>query len=96
VVEQRFDKERLGRRNVDQRREQPLLLLAEMPNALVGEEAEEARSRSTSRGWIAAGGSTKPPRLHESVMMIVRERDERGVALHGPSRPAAGSKRCRA
>jgi hypothetical protein len=83
VVEQRLDKKLLGCRKVDQRGEQPLLFLAEMPNVLHGEEAEEARSRGASRGCITVGGSTKLPRLYESVMMIVREGDERGLALHG-------------
>ena len=54
-----------------------------MDTLFVPEELHEFPSRSKSSRSIPARGSTAQAHcLHESVVMVVRERDQSGVALH--------------
>jgi hypothetical protein len=59
-----------------EQREELLLLLAEVPARLVGEEAAEARRRGAP--LLLARGRRTPQlaRADEGVVVVVRERDE--------------------
>jgi hypothetical protein len=80
VLEQRLHDERarlLARRR---EREQLLFFLAEVRH---GHLREERRERSRCRDRIGAVcGATQAAGLYERVLMVVREMDQRGMALH--------------
>jgi hypothetical protein len=82
VLEQGAHKQLARLLVVGEKGEQPLLLLAEVPDRLAREEAEEARGRATAFLVGGVGRTAQPARLDEGVMVIVRERDEGRVAPH--------------
>ena len=63
-----------------------------MTNGLAGEETQETRCSLPPDGDVVLRGSAQLPSVHESAVMVVRERHERGVALHGADRFAASPK----
>jgi hypothetical protein len=81
VVDQGLDEERTRFVDVGDEREQLLLLGAEVPRRLGGEERPEGRDGAGGIG-IPLGRLPQPAGGDESVMVVVRERDQGGVALH--------------
>ena len=64
----------------EEKREELFFLIAKVDTLFVPEELHEfPGGREPSRS-IAVRGSTA--RLHESIVMVARERDQGGVALH--------------
>jgi len=74
---------RLHRDVPEEKREELLFLIAKVDTLFVPEELPKFRGRHKPSRSIAVRGSTVQPHcLHESVVMVARERDQGGVALH--------------
>ena len=77
--------ERLGRRPLfcGEQREDELFLVAEVAADLAGEDAPEPRGGGRQLRIVPVlGGAAQLARADERVVVVVRERHERGVALH--------------
>jgi hypothetical protein len=72
------------RRDVpEEKREELFFLIAKVDTLFVPEELHEFPGRGKSSRSISARGSTAQAHcLHESIVMVARERDQGGVALH--------------
>src|SRR6266542_1729239 len=72
------------RRDVpEEKREELFFLIAKVDTLFVPEELHEFPGRHEPSRSISVRGSTAQPQcLHESIVMVARERDQRGVALH--------------
>jgi hypothetical protein len=67
----------------EEEREQLFFLIAKMDTLFVPEELDEvAGRREPSRSISVRGTTAQPQRLYESIVMVARERDQGGVALH--------------
>jgi len=74
---------RLRRDVPEEKREELFFLIAKVDTLFVPEELPEVPGRGKASRSISARGSTAQPHcLHESSVMVVRERDQGGVALH--------------
>lgn len=83
VLEERLDEQLAGGAFlVGERREELLLLLAEVADRVGAEEAQEVFDGGAALGLVAFGRTAQPACLNEGVMVIVRERDEGGMTLH--------------
>src|SRR3990172_1513142 len=84
VLDACLAKESRLRRDVpEEKREELFFLIPQVNTLFVPEELHEVPGRSKPSRSIPARGSTAQPHcLHESVVMVVRERDRGGVALH--------------
>jgi hypothetical protein len=64
-------------------REELFFLIAKVDTLFVPEELPEFPGRhDPSRSIPVRGGTAQPQCLHESIVMVARERDQGGVALH--------------
>jgi hypothetical protein len=67
----------------EEKREELFFLIAKVDTFLVPEELPELPGRREPSRSIPGRGSTAQPHcLHESIVMVARERDQGGVALH--------------
>ena len=67
----------------EQKREELFFLVAKVDTLFVPEELHEFSGRREPSRSISVRGSTAQPQcLHESIVMVARERDQGGVALH--------------
>jgi hypothetical protein len=67
----------------EEKREELFFLITQVDTLLVPEELYEFPGRREPSRSIAVRGSTAQPHcLHESIVMVARERDQGGVALH--------------
>jgi len=67
----------------EEKREEHFFLIPKVDTLLVPEELHELPGRREPSRSISVRGSTAQPRcLHESIVMVARERDQGGVALH--------------
>jgi hypothetical protein len=74
---------RLRRDVSEEKREELFFLIAKVDTLLVPEELHEFPGRGQPSRSISVRGSTAQPQcLHESIVMVARERDQGGVALH--------------
>jgi hypothetical protein len=74
---------RLRRDVPEEKREELFFLVPKVGPLFVSEELPEFPGRRKPSRSISARGSTAQPQcLHESIVMVVRERDQGGVALH--------------
>jgi hypothetical protein len=74
---------RLRRDVPEEKREEFFFLIPKVDTLFVPEELAEFPGRSKPSRSISDRGSTAQPQcLHESVVMVARERDQGGVALH--------------
>ena len=74
---------RLRRDVPEEKREELFFLIAKVDTLFVPEELPEVPGRRKPSRSISVRGSTAQPHcLHESVVMVARERDQGGVALH--------------
>jgi hypothetical protein len=74
---------RLRRDVPEQKREELFFLIPKVDTLFVPEELHEFAGRCEPSRSISVRGSTAQPRcLNESIVMIARERDQGGVALH--------------
>jgi hypothetical protein len=74
---------RLRRDVPEEQREELFFLIAKVDTLFVPEELYELPGRGTSSSSITVRGSTAQPHcLHESIVVVARERDQGGVALH--------------
>ena len=74
---------RLQRDVPEEKREEPFFLIAEVDALFIPEELPEFPGRGKPSRSISVRGSTAQPHcLHESIVMVTRERDQGGVALH--------------
>src|SRR2546426_9020970 len=80
------------RRNVpEEKREELFFLIPKVDTLFVPEKLHEFPGRREPNRSIAVRGSTAQPHcLHESVVMVARERDQGRVALHSTLRPDLG------
>jgi hypothetical protein len=91
---------RLGRDVPEEKREELLFFIPKVDALFVPEELPEFPGRSKPSRSIAVRGSTPQPHcLHESVVMVAREWDQAGVALHPTTLgcsvvPRQGGTRC--
>jgi hypothetical protein len=70
----------------EEEREERFFLIPKVDTLFVPEELHEFPGRREPGRSIAVRGSTaQPQRLHESIVMVARERDQGGVALHSTS-----------
>ncbi len=65
--------------------EQALLLVAEVAHRLGEEEVDVRACRRETLVRPRVGRGPEPARLHELVMVVVRERNQGRMALHAPS-----------
>jgi hypothetical protein len=71
----------------EEKREELFFLTPKVDTLFVPEEVHEFPCRRESSRSITVRGSTAQPRcLHESIVMVARERDQGGVALHSTTR----------
>ena len=71
----------------EEKREELLFLGPKVDTLFVPEELHEfAGRREPSRSISFRGGTAQPQCLHESIVMVARERDQSGVALHSTLR----------
>ena len=84
VLDACLAKESRLRRDVpEQKREELFFLIAKVDTLFVPEELPEFPGRGKPSGCVSVRCSTAQPHcLHESIVMVVRERDQGGVALH--------------
>jgi len=84
VLDACLAKESRLRRNVPkQKREELFFLIAKVDTRFVPEELPEVPGRRKPSRSVSVRGSTAQAHcLHESIVMVVRERDQGGVALH--------------
>jgi len=74
---------RLRRDVPEEKREELFFLISKVDTLFVPEELPELPGRGKSSGSISVRGSTAQAHgLHESIVMVARERDQGGVALH--------------
>jgi hypothetical protein len=74
---------RLRRDVPEEKREELFFLVPKVGPLFVSEELPEFFGRrKPSRSISARGSPAQPQCLHESIVMVVRERDQGGVALH--------------
>jgi hypothetical protein len=74
---------RLGRDVPEEKREELFFLIAKVDTLFVPEELSEFPGRRKPSRSISVRGSTAQAHcLHESNVMVARERDQGGVALH--------------
>jgi hypothetical protein len=74
---------RLRRDVLEEKREELFFLIAKVDTLFVPEELPEVPGRRKPSRSISVRGSTAQPHcLHESSVMVVRERGQGGVALH--------------
>jgi len=67
----------------EEKREELFFLIPKVDTLLVPEELHEFPGRRQPSRSISVRGSTAQPQcLHESIVMVARERDQGGVALH--------------
>jgi hypothetical protein len=67
----------------EQKREELLFLIPKVDTLFVPEELHEFPGRHEPGRSISVRGSTAQPQcLHQSIVMVARERDQGGVALH--------------
>jgi hypothetical protein len=67
----------------EQKREELVFLIAKVDTLFVPEELDEFAGRSEPSRSISVGGGTAQPHcLHESGVVVARERDQGRVALH--------------
>jgi hypothetical protein len=67
----------------EEKREELFFLIAKVETLFVPEELHELPGRREPSRSISVRGSTAQPHcLHESIMMVARERDQGGVAPH--------------
>jgi hypothetical protein len=67
----------------EEKREELFFLIAKVDTLFVPEELHEVPGRRQPTRSISVRGSTAQPQcLHESIVMVARERDQGGVALH--------------
>jgi hypothetical protein len=67
----------------EQKREELFFLIPKVDTLFVSEELHEFAGRHEPSSSISVPGSTAQPQcLHESIVMVARERDQGGVALH--------------
>src|SRR6266498_1387596 len=67
----------------EHKREELFFLIAKVDTLVVPEELDEFPGRRQPSRSIAVRGSTAQPHCpHESIVMVARERDQGGVALH--------------
>src|ERR687898_2779199 len=70
----------------EEKREELFFLTPNVDTLFVPEELDELPGcRESSRSITVRGGTAQPQCLHESVVMVARERDQGGVALHSTS-----------
>jgi hypothetical protein len=71
----------------EEQREELFFLIPKVDTLFVPEELHEFPGRRQPSQSISARGSTAQPHcLHEAVVMVARERDQGGVALHSTTR----------
>ncbi len=71
------------RPDVPEEKREQLFLIPKVETLFVPEELDEVPGRREPSRSIAGRGSTAQPHcLHESIVMVARERDQGGVALH--------------
>jgi hypothetical protein len=92
MLESGLGEERLrGFRAPGQERKQELLFLPEVLGRLACEEGGEPARRQQANARVAVvGRPAKPPGLHESVVMVVRQRNQGRMALHARKASLAG------
>jgi hypothetical protein len=74
---------RLRRDVPEEKREELFFLIAKVDTLFVPEELHEvAGRRKPSRGISVRGSPAQPHCLHESIVMVARERDQGRVAFH--------------
>src|SRR2546422_4596912 len=67
----------------EEKREELFFLIPKVDTLFLPEELHELPGRLEPSRSISARGSTAQPHcLHESIVMVARERDQGGVALH--------------
>jgi hypothetical protein len=67
----------------EQKREELFFLIPKVDTLFVPEELHELPGgREPSRSISVRGSTAQPHCLHESIVMVARERDQGGVALH--------------
>jgi hypothetical protein len=67
----------------EQKREELFLLIPQVHTLFVSKELHEfAGCREPNRRISVRGSTAQPQCLHESVVMVAREREQGGVALH--------------
>ena len=70
----------------EEKREELFFLTPKVDTLFVPEELHEFPGRrQPSRSVSDRGSTAQPHRLHESIVMVARERDQGGVALHSTS-----------
>jgi hypothetical protein len=80
------ERSRLRRDVPEENRKELLFLIPKMDTLLVPEELHEFPGRhEPSRSISVRGGTAQPHCLHKSLVMVARERDQGGVALHSPT-----------
>jgi hypothetical protein len=84
VLEKGLNERLTGSRGVKNGREDEFLLLAKVPNRLLGKEAEEGPRHRARIGALSC--TLKPARLNQRPVVVMREWHEAAVSLHG-SRP---------
>jgi hypothetical protein len=78
---------RLRRDVPEEQREELFFLTPKVDTLFVPEELHEfPRCRQSSRSISVRGSTAQPHCLHESIVMVARERDQGGVALHSTTR----------
>lgn len=83
MLEERLDEQLAGGAFVvGERREELLLLFAEVADRVGTEEAQEVFDGVAAVGLVAFGRTAQLACLDQRVVVIVRERDEGGVTLH--------------
>jgi hypothetical protein len=71
----------------EEKREELFFLIPKVDTLFVPEELHEFPGRREPSRSISVRGSTAQPQcLHESIVMVARERDQGGVALHSTTR----------
>jgi hypothetical protein len=67
----------------EQKREELFFLIAKVDTLVVPEELHEfSGGREPSRSIAVRGSTAQPHCLHESIVMVAREREQGGVTLH--------------
>jgi len=74
---------RLRRDVPEEKRKELFFLIPKVDTLFVPKELHELRGRhEPSRSISVRGGTAQPHGLHKSIVMVARERDQGGVALH--------------
>jgi hypothetical protein len=86
---------RLRRDVPEEQREELFFLIPKVDTLFVPEELHEfPRCRESSRSISVRGSTAQPHCLHESIVMVARERDQGGVALHSSTRGYSVARPC--